>query len=98
LESTKEKLAKEKIEATWNALKPHLARDAIIVVDEQADLVEVGVQIAADNKQFVENCIKDQTIRKPTQEDIELWEQDQMKLFWMLIVQPFVLVQEPIDA
>ena len=83
----------------WEVLKPHAVRDAVVVVNEQLDLVKVGEAIASDNTQAVTRWINEQLIVKPTAEQLAEWSQAN-KRFMSLIVQPYVLVQDsvPDDA
>ncbi|MEO1592246.1 MAG: DUF2288 domain-containing protein [Cyanobacteria bacterium J06632_22] len=80
--------------AQWFWLKPHVARDAIVIVNPQLELAEVGVAIATDNTQRVQRWIGEQLITKPTVEQLQEWERDQAQQLTSLIVQPYVLVQE----
>lgn len=83
----------------WNWLKPHIARDAVVFVDPQLDLVEVGVALTDDNVQSVQRWIGEQLITKPTKEQLQAWGAigpgNQLQ---SLIVQPYVLVQEILQA
>ena len=81
-------------EAEWEWLIPHVKRDAVVIVDRQLDLLDVGAAIAGDNVTSVQNWIGEQQIYKPSPEQIAAWNGDQSKRFNALIVQPFVLVQE----
>ncbi len=94
IESFKRDLA----EVCWRELKIHLQRDAIIVVAAELDLVEVGVAVAEDDKTLVEAWIAANKLGKPTAKQLESWEQEEEKLFRMLIVQPFILIQDIDDA
>ncbi|MEM8502819.1 MAG: DUF2288 domain-containing protein [Cyanobacteria bacterium P01_D01_bin.1] len=76
----------------WELLKPHVQRDAVVVVHDQLDLVEVGMAIASNHTQTVERWITEQLIQKPTAEQITLWSSEN-KSFTSLIVQPYVLIQ-----
>ncbi len=77
----------------WEVLKPHAGRDAVVVVDAQLDLVEVGEAIASDSTQAVSRWINEQLIIKPTAEQIVDWSRENKRLM-SLIVQPYVLVQD----
>jgi len=79
-------------------LKIHLQRDAIIIVAAELDLIEVAVAVADDDKARVETWIAENQLVKPTVEQLESWEQEPDNRFQMLIVQPFILVQEIHDA
>ena len=80
----------------WEWLKPHVKRDAVVVVNSHLDLAEVGVAIATDNTQVVEHWITEQLIVKPNAEQLARWSSDN-KSFTSLIVQPFVLVQDSME-
>ena len=77
----------------WEILEPHAGRDAVVVVNEQLDLVAVGEAIATDNTQAVSHWINEQLIVKPTAKQLIEWGA-QNKQFKSLIVQPYVLVQD----
>ena len=94
VESFKRDLA----EVSWRELKIHLKRDAIIIVAAELDLVDVGVAVADDDKASVETWIAACQLNKPTEKQLESWEQAADKRFQMLIVQPFILVQDICDA
>ena len=76
----------------WRLLKPHYQRDALIVVRAGVDLIGVGVQIASDNKDQIKQWISDQSLAKPTREQVEQWERDNPG-FRSVVVAPFVLMQ-----
>ena len=94
IESFKRDLA----EVCWRELKIHLQRDAIITVSATLDIIEVAEAVADDNKEVVENWIGNKQLGKPTEDQLNSWEKIQEKLFRMLIVQPFILIQEIPDA
>lgn len=94
VESFKRDLA----EVHWRELKIHLQRDAIITVAQALDIIDVAVAVADDDKEMVEGWIESEQLAKPTEEQLKGWEKTQEKPFRMLIVQPFILVQEVVDA
>ena len=85
--------------AQWNWLKPHIARDAVVFVDPQLDIVEVGIALTNDNVQSVQRWIGEQLITKPTKEQLEAWDvSGPANQLQSLIVQPYVLVQEILQS
>ncbi|MDA3903658.1 MAG: DUF2288 domain-containing protein [Desulfuromusa sp.] len=94
IESFKRDLA----EVSWRELKIHLQRDALIIVAAELDLIEVGVAVADDDKALVEAWIAAGQLGKPTDKQLERWEQEPDNRFQMLIVQPFILIQDVHDA
>lgn len=83
--------------AEWEWLIPHVQRDAVVVVDANLNLVDVGVAIADDNVNAVQRWISEQLIQKPTPEQLADWSSDRTHRFNALIVQPYVLVQDAVE-
>lgn len=81
-------------ESEWEWLIPHVKRDAVIVVVQELDLLDVGVAIASDKVSEVQTWIDEALIAKPSVAQMGEWNQERSKKFNTLIVQPYVLVQE----
>ena len=88
-----EQFSKDIAEVPWKDLRIHLQRDAIVIVDDELDLISVAVAVAEDNKSKVETWIGSGQLVKPTAEQAKCWEGELEKPFRVLIVQPFILVQ-----
>ncbi len=88
----KQQLQEQIAEINWQDLKPHAQRDALIIVDENLDLVEVGCAVANDQTNLVQNWISEQLIQKPTVQQLSIWNENPNKKFKTIIVQPFVLI------
>jgi hypothetical protein len=85
--------------ATWEWLIPHNERDVIIWVDQSIDLLEVAMAIAQDQTQSVQHWIAEQVIAKPSEAQKSRWSaRDADFQFSALIVQPYVLIQEKVNA
>ena len=93
MEPIKNQLLEELAEVEWSDLIPHAQRDAIILVSDSLNLIEVAEAIASDNVQLVQNWIATKLIEKPSQEQLSNWNSLPTSLFNTLIVQPFVLIQ-----
>lgn len=78
----------------WHWLRPHHQRDALWVVTISLDLEEVGAALARDDATAVRTWLADGSLHKPDKEQLDRWESDPLSPLTMLIVQPFVLVQE----
>ncbi|BAY61561.1 hypothetical protein NIES22_16280 [Calothrix brevissima NIES-22] len=85
-------------EAEWEWLIPHVKRDAVILVAQGLDLLDVGVAIAGDNIPQVQIWIDEQLITKPSKEQLGEWNSNPQKRFQTLIVQPYVIVQEMVNT
>jgi hypothetical protein len=94
----KDELLESLDEAEWDWLIPHAQRDAVIVVSENLDLVDVGEAIANDNTTSVQNWIDKQLLTKPSPLQLGEWNSNPSKRFNTLIIQPYVLVQEKITV
>ena len=90
----KEDLAKILDDAEWAWLKPHLDRDALILVSRELDLLDVGSRIVGDDSVTVQGWTKAKLLSKPTAEQIQDWNQHPEMPFRCLIIQPYVLIQE----
>lgn len=79
--------------AEWDWLKPHVGRDAVILVTPDLDLSEVGEALANDNTAVVQRWIDEQAIAKPSQSQLTEWDRSGTAKFTAMIVAPFVLVK-----
>lgn len=78
----------------WHWLRPHHERDALWVVAAPLDLETVGTALMHDDAEAVRGWLADGSLSKPNKVQLEFWESDSLHLLAMLIVQPFVLVQD----
>ncbi len=85
-------------EVCWRELRVHLQRDALIMVAPELDLVATAVAVSADDKEQVGSWISCGQLTKPNAEQCQSWEACPDTSFRMLIVQPFILIQEPAHA
>lgn len=75
-------------------LRPHIARDAVIIVAPSLDLLEVGEAVARDDKARVSAWVEQGLLTKPSLEVLERWSKHSGEAWTALVVQPFVLVHE----
>ena len=81
-------------EAEWTWLKPHADRDAVILISNELNLVEVGLCLAGDDAKTVQTWMEKGKILKPSPTDIQSWDAHPAKKFLILVIQPYVLAQE----
>ena len=93
MNSLKEKILRN---AHFDILEPHMRRRSVFVV-RQLQLEDVGGAIAEDDSEQVANWMEDGTLARPTIDEVIRWHESKTK-FTVLVVQPFVLVQEEFDA
>jgi hypothetical protein len=92
--TTKEDLALTIDETEWSWLRTHLERGGLILVNDSLDLAEAALKVAEDDTEAIEQWISDGKIGKPAETQIGHWNEEKQKKFAMLIVRPYVLIQE----
>jgi hypothetical protein len=90
----KEELAMRIDEAEWSWLRAHLERGGVILVDDNIDLADAALRVAEDDAETIEQWITSGRIGKPSESQIHAWDTDKHKKFAMLIISPYVLIQE----
>jgi hypothetical protein len=65
----------------------------MILVDPRLDLLEVAVTVARDDSERVKRWMRERQLRKPTEAQIEVWQNETGERFTIAIVQPYVLAQ-----
>ncbi len=81
-------------EAEWGMLRAHLERGGIILVDDRLDLADTALRVASDDVEAITLWVENGMIGKPSESKIRTWDEDKQKKFAMLIVSPYVLIQE----
>jgi hypothetical protein len=94
MENLREQLAALIDEAELEWLKPHIQKDAVILVTPDLDLLDVAVAIASDRTQSVQHWIGEQLLVKPSPEILSRWNANPQQKFQATIVQPYILVKE----
>ncbi|MDC3959387.1 DUF2288 domain-containing protein [Polyangium jinanense] len=91
----RERIAETLGDVHWSDLRAHVARDAVIIVDDALDLLDVGVALAKNDVPSVDAWIRAGKLQKPTAEELTRWSLDASTRFRAAIVQPFVLIRRP---
>ncbi|MFO7577264.1 MAG: DUF2288 domain-containing protein [Pelovirga sp.] len=94
MEGHHEKFARDLAAVEWRELRIHMRRDALVRVAAELDLVSVAGAVAADEVDRVQGWIAGGQLDKPTCDCLAQWETNLDKPFRMLIVQPYILIQE----
>lgn len=82
-------------EVFWSDLSAHAARDGLILVAEDLDLVEVGAAFASNDVARVGAWIDAGQLTKPTDADLARWSLEAGMRFLSVVVAPYVLVRRP---
>lgn len=77
----------------FSDIRAHLARDAVVVVAAELDILDVGEAIAKDDKVKVAAWIESGRLRKPSLEELEVWAAIKDDRWESLVVAPYVLVR-----
>lgn len=80
----------------WSFLRAHLQRGGLILVDVHLDLIEVATKVVNNDTGVIEDWITTSKIYKPSNKQIKTWDENALMEFKMLIVSPYVLIQEQI--
>lgn len=95
--TTREELALEVDVAEWGWLRPHGERGGLVVVSSLLDLAEVGARVATDDATAIQSWIAAGDLGKPTAAQLEAWNAAPDRRFRMLVVSPYVLIQELVN-
>lgn len=90
-----EKLRAEMLDGHWADLKDHAERGAVFYIAPDLDLAEVAARIAHDDTAAIGKWIERQALARPTPHQLEAWDSDPTRSFKFLIVQPYVVMQDP---
>ncbi|OPZ58752.1 MAG: hypothetical protein BWY87_01312 [Deltaproteobacteria bacterium ADurb.Bin510] len=89
----KAKLRQEVLVTPWLNLEREFAAGRLVAVDQRLDLVEVGSRMALDDKATFAGWLQAGLVFKPSPDQACTWHAKASQ-FDMLIVSPFVLIQE----
>ncbi len=90
----RERLKETLDESPWSWLRRHAARDAVILVGAELDLLDVSEAVAKNESARISAWIDAGKIGKPTEAQLAAWEKVLEKKFLVVVVQPYVLAQE----
>lgn len=88
------KLVRETGRIAWSELQRYFATGAVIYVSDSLDLIEVAMRISQDDKTAVEQWMQTRQLGKMSDDQAREWlEMD--ALVWSVVVNPWILVQQP---
>ena len=80
----------------WSDLQSHAARDTVIIVESDLDLLDVGEALASNDVPTVNAWVNAGKLTKPSTADLARWPLEPHTRFTSVIVAPFVLIRRPI--
>jgi len=93
LDELSTKLNTQTGKVSWPDIQRHFARGVVLVVDCQADLLNIAADIVRDNHAVVEDFLANEDLKKASIEDARSWQEND-PLFWAVVVAPWLLIQE----
>ena len=72
----------------------HLERGRLILVDDSLDLADTALKVASDDAESVQYLLTIGKLGVPSPAQLRTWDADAQKRFAMLIVSPYVFIQE----
>ncbi len=79
--------------SAWGRLHDFANRDAIILISEELDLLDVAERVVRDDKEFVASWVEDSLVTKPNSLQLRKWEETPSRPFRCLVVYPYILIQ-----
>jgi hypothetical protein len=79
---------------TWGLLEPHFNRDALFLIAHEICIIDVAVAVADDQTDSVQSWLGSGLVKRPTLVQVKAWQQSSDKKFQVIIVSPYVLIQE----
>ena len=93
-QALREQIEREIQKVAWDALEPHVMRDALILVDPMLELTEVAIAAAEDCKDLMELWVDRGWLSKPTEAQLSTMKSQPEQIFDFVIVQPFVFARQ----
>lgn len=93
----KTQLEKDLATISWQDILPHAKRDAVVVIDQKLEILDVAEAIALDNSSQVNKWILNQLIAKPSEQQLTKWNSEPELVFTTAIVQPYVIIKPKIN-
>ncbi|MCB0421017.1 MAG: DUF2288 family protein [Bdellovibrionales bacterium] len=91
-DEVREKIKSEILEVEWEPLAEHHQREAVVVVSESLNLIDVAEAVIQDDVDQLKGWLKSVMVYKPAPDQVTQWSATHQK-FLCVIVQPYVLVQ-----
>ncbi|MEM7182293.1 MAG: DUF2288 domain-containing protein [Spirochaetota bacterium] len=80
----------------WEELKYFFARGQVIWIDPSMDLEETAYQICMNNTESVDEWMQEGKVQRMSDERAKHWYNQKLRVT-SVVIQPWVLVQEPPD-
>ena len=88
-----QELCRETAKVKWPEIEPFFANGSLITVDKSLDLIKVAIAITNDDSDKMKAWMTDKLVSNASDEMALNWQQSN-SLLWVVVVKPWVLVQE----
>jgi hypothetical protein len=88
-----QELCRETAKVKWTEIEPFFANGSLITVDKSLDLIKVAIAITHDDSDKMKVWMSDKMVSNTSDEMALNWQQSN-SLLWVVVVKPWVLVQE----
>jgi hypothetical protein len=90
------KINRETSKMQWTELLPFFAKGMAIYVSHSLDLIKVAYALSEDNKQQLEEWMKEGLVANVSDEQASVWHESNV-VVWACVIKPWVLVQPIVD-
>jgi hypothetical protein len=82
----------------WQIIQPHIEKANLFIVADELDFADVAHTIAQDNADKVRTMLSKNHIFRLEPEMLHIWNQMSDKKFRLIILAPYLLIQEVFDT
>jgi hypothetical protein len=90
------KINRETSKMQWTELLPFFAKGMAIYVSHTLDLIKVAYALSEDNKEQLEEWMKEGLVANVSDEQATAWHESNV-VVWASVIKPWVLVQPIVD-
>ena len=93
-QALRDQIEREIQKVAWDALEPHVMRDALILIDPMLELTEVAIAAAEDCTDLMELWVDRGWLSKPSESQLAIMKSQPEQVYDFVIVQPFVFARQ----
>jgi hypothetical protein len=82
----------------WQIIQPHIEKANLFIVADELDFADVAFTIAQDNADKVRTMLSKNHIFRLEPELLYTWNQIPDKKFRLIVLAPYLLIQEVLDS
>lgn len=82
----------------WQLIEPHVEKSNLFIIADELDFAEVALDIVSDNTDRVGSLLAKHQIFRIAPEMSYTWNKIPDKKFRMIVLAPYLLIQEVLDS